>query len=87
MTEVERKTAMTDSECEHWDNHYTENAVESGLNLLKLGIKPGFVRNAPTLGDLDREVAEYLFARARALNKTRIEVINDIVREKMAMGA
>ena len=45
MTEIEKKTGMTDAECEHLDNYYTTNAFEPGPNLLKQGVKPGFARN------------------------------------------
>ena len=41
MTEIEKKTGMTDAECEYLDNYYTLNSFEPGPNLLKQGIKPG----------------------------------------------
>ena len=57
MTEIEKRTGMTDDECEYWDRHIIENEVEVGPNLLKLGIKPGFANKALFLNELDKEVA------------------------------
>jgi hypothetical protein len=78
---------MTDTECEYWDNYYTENTFEPGPNLLKQGVKPGFARNTLLLNELDREVAEYLRTRAAAFHKSQTEIINDLVREKLAIRA
>jgi hypothetical protein len=44
MTEIEKKTGMT--ECESLDDYFTNNPYEPGPNLLKLGIKPGFAHKA-----------------------------------------
>ncbi|MCL2382345.1 MAG: hypothetical protein FWC64_12300 [Treponema sp.] len=87
MTDIERKTGMTDLECEYWDDYYTKNAFEPGPNLLRLGIKPGFARSALLLSELDKEVAEYVRERAKAFNKSHAAIINDIVREKLTVGA
>jgi hypothetical protein len=87
MTGIERKTGMTDAECEYWDDYYTNNAFEPGPNLLKQGVKPGCARNTLLLNELDRDVAEYLRTRAQAAHKSQAEVINDLVREKMALSA
>jgi len=87
MTEIELKTGMTDTECEQLDNYYTENRFEPGPNLLKNGVKPGSAHNTLLLNDLDKEVAEYLYAQAKVFHKSQIEVINDLVREKLAVGA
>ena len=87
MTETEKKTGMTDSECEYWDNYYTENTFEPGPNLLKQGIKPGFAHNTLLFGELDLEVAEYLRTQAKTCHKTQAEIINELVREKLAVGA
>jgi hypothetical protein len=56
MTDVEKLTGMADVECEYWDKHIIENTVEPGPNLLKLGIKPGFVNKSLQLSELDKEV-------------------------------
>ena len=47
MTKIEKKTGMTDSECEYWDKYYTENTFEPGPNMLKQGVKPGSLHNTP----------------------------------------
>ena len=86
MTETEKKTGMTDAECEHLDNYFTVNAFEPGPNLLKLGVKPGFAHNTLLLSELDAEVSEYLYAQAKALHKSHIEIINELVREKIAVS-
>jgi len=86
MTEIEKKTGMTDAECEHLDNYYTANAFEPGPNLLKQGVKPGFARNTLLLSELDAEVAEYLQAQAKEFRKSKIEIINDLVHEKLAVS-
>ena len=59
MTDIEIKTGMTDAECERLDKYYTENTFTPGPNLLKLGIKPGEVRNTLLLKNLDRDVEEF----------------------------
>ena len=87
MTEMEKKTGMTDAECEYWDDFYTKNSFEPGPNLLKQGIKPGFAHNTLLLDELDQEVAEYLRTQAMTFHKSQIQVINDLVREKLAVGA
>jgi hypothetical protein len=85
MTEIEMKTGMTNAECEQWDNYYTKNIFEPGPNLLKQGVRPGFARNTLLLSELDREVTEYLRSRAEAAHKSQVEVINDLVHEKLAV--
>jgi len=86
MTEIEKKTGISDAECEHLDNYYTKNTFEPGPNLLKKGIKPGFAHNTLLLNELDKDVAEYLYKQAETFHKSQIEVINDLVREKLAVN-
>jgi len=86
MTEIEKLTGMTDVECEYWDKHIIENTVEPGPNLLKLGIKPGFITKALQLSELDKEVFAYLCAQSEKLHKTHTQVINDLVHEKLVVG-
>ena len=86
MTETEKRTGMTDAECEYWDDYYTKNTFETGPNLLKLGVKPGFAHNTLLLNDLDAEVAEYLYNQAKMFHKSKIEIINELVREKLAVN-
>jgi hypothetical protein len=86
MTDREKKTGITDAECEALDKYYTENTFEPGPNLLKQGVKPGFAHNTLLLNELDKEVAEYLRNQAKTFSKSHIQVINDIVHEKLAVG-
>jgi hypothetical protein len=86
MTDIEKKTGMTDAECEYWDRHIIENNVEPGPNLLKLDIKPGSVNKSLQLSELDKEVFEYLCIQAKTFHKSHTQVINDLVHEKLAVG-
>jgi hypothetical protein len=87
MTEVEKETGMTDAECEYCDEYYTKNTFKPGPDLSKLGIKPGFAHNyLPFVNELDRDVMEYLRKQAAAFQKSQIQIINDLVREKLAVG-
>jgi hypothetical protein len=86
MTEIEKRTGMTNAECEYWDNYYTENTFEPGPNLLIQGVKPGFAHNTLLLSDLDQKVVEYLRTQAKTFHKSHAEVINDLVHEKLAAG-
>ena len=45
MTEIEKKTGMTEAQSEYLDKYYTEKIFEPGPNLLKQGIQPGYVHN------------------------------------------
>jgi hypothetical protein len=86
MTEIEKNTNMTDAECEYWDDYYTKNAFEPGPNLLSQGVKPGFAHNTLLINELDRDVAEYVRACANTAHKSQAKVINDIIREKLALS-
>jgi len=86
MTEIEKKTGMTDVECEYWDDHFTNNPYEPGPNLLKLGIKPGFVNKSLQLSEMDKDVFAYLCVQAEKFHKSPTQVINDLVHEKLAVG-
>ena len=86
MTDIEKQTGMTDAECEYWDKHIIENAGGPGPNLIKLGIKPGYVNKTLQLNELDKEVFAYLCAQAERYHKSHTQVINDLVQEKIAAG-
>jgi hypothetical protein len=86
MTEIEQKTGMTDAECGQWDDYYTENTFEPGPNLLKQGVKPGSARNTLLLSELDRDVADYVRTQAQTTHKSQVRVINDLIREKIALA-
>jgi hypothetical protein len=85
MTEIEKETGMTDTECEYWDEYITKNPVHLGPDLVKQGVRPGFAHEYLPLNELDREVMEYLYKQAVLFHKSRIQIINDIVREKLAV--
>ena len=87
MTDIEKLTGMTDKECEYWDKHIIENTVNPGQNLLKLGIKPGYVNKALQLSELDKEVFLYICLQAERSHKSYTQIINDLVHEKIAIGA
>jgi len=87
MTEIEKETGMTDAECEYWDEYITKNPIHLGPDLSKLGIKPGFAHNyLPFINELDNDVIEYLCKQSAAFHKSQIQIINDLVREKLAVG-
>ena len=86
MTEIEKETGMTDAECEYWDEYITKNPVKLGPDLVKLGIKPGFAHNTLLLNELDKESVEYLRTQAKKSQKSQAAVINDLIREKLAVG-
>ena len=86
MTEIEKKTGMTDSECEYWDDYFSNNSYEPGPNLLELGIKPGLAHKTLSIHELDKEVAEYLSIQSKRFHKSQIQIINDLVHEKLAVG-
>ena len=86
MTEIEKETGMTDAECEYWDDYITKNPVQLGPDLVKLGVKPGFARKTLVLTELDDDVAECLRIQSETLHKSRTQVINDLVHEKLAVG-
>ena len=84
MTEIEKETGMKDAECEYWDEYITKNPVHLGPDLVKLGVKPGFAHQYLPLSELDHEVIEYLRKQAATFHKSQIQVINDLVLEKLA---
>jgi hypothetical protein len=85
MTEIEQKTGITDAECEFLDRFYTENTFEPGPNLLNQGIKQGTAQKTLSLSDLDIDAAEYLRIQAQQFHKSQAAVINDLIREKIAV--
>jgi hypothetical protein len=86
MNELERKTGMTNTECHEWDNYYTENTFEPGPNLLKQGVQPGCARTTLLLSDFDQDVAEYVRAQAQTAHKSLARVMNDLIRERIAVA-
>lgn len=86
MNQTKKNNIVTDDDCEYWDNYYTNNNFEPGPNLLKQGVKPGFIHKFLALSELDQEVAEYLYTQAKMHHKSNAEVINDLVHEKLSMS-
>ena len=87
MTEIEKETGMTDAECEYWSDYITKNPVNLGPDLVKFGVKPGFAHKYISLSELDYDVMEYLYKQAARFQKSQIQIINDLVREKLAVSA
>jgi len=86
MTDIEKRTGMTDAECEYWDRYITENPYEPGPNLMKIGLKPGSANIPLKLSELDNEVLSYLCVQAEEFHKSPAQVINVLVHEKLAVG-
>ena len=87
MTEVEKKTGMTDDECEYWDNYFTnQNYVPTGPNLLDFGIKPGMASKFLKFNELNKEVVRYLYLQSEKYHKTPAQVVNELVQEKLTVG-
>jgi len=73
---------MTDEEAIYWDNYYTENTVMPDLT------QPGyFARNYGMPIILDSETTCNLTAYAKTVRKSPSEIIAEMVREKIAVGA
>jgi hypothetical protein len=77
---------MTDAECGQLDDYYTKNTFDPGPNLLKQGEKPGFARDTLLLSELDQDIAEYVRIQAQTTHKSQARVINDLIREKIALA-
>jgi hypothetical protein len=73
---------MTDQEAEYWDEYYTENTVMPDLT------KPGyFARKYGMAVTLDPETTCALSAYAEIVHKSPAEIIAEMVREKIPVGA
>jgi len=71
---------MTDEEAEALDRHYTENTV------MPVKGKPGiFAERKAQMFAVDALSAQYLLAKAAAEQKTTMEIIGEMVREKIAV--
>jgi len=86
MTEIEKKTGMTDAECEYLDNYFTNQKYEpKGPNLLDFGIKPGMAGKFLQFNELHKEVIRYLYLQSEKNKKTPAQVVNELVQEKLAV--
>ena len=75
---------MTEEEADYWDEYHTKNPPVPGPN------GTGFFsqrRKAARSITIDDFCADWLVTRAIATQKTPAEVIGDLVREKIAVGA
>ena len=71
---------MTDEEADYWDELFTENPPKADPNR-----KGGyFTRQRELLDMLDRAAADYIVNRAHQTQKLPTQIINDMVREKIA---
>ena len=86
MTEIEKETGMTEKECEYWDEYVKEKPVTLGPDLAQYGIKPGYARHYLPLDELDTEVVDYLQNQSSLYQKSKIKIINEIIREKLSQA-
>jgi hypothetical protein len=84
MTEIEKKTGMTDAECEYWDNYVSTHPFEPGPNLLAQGIKPGTAHNSLFLNVQDKSVINYLETLSKKSNQTPSQVATSLIQKEMA---
>ena len=71
---------MTDMEAERLDEYYTNNTVMPDM------AKPGFFAlKYGTTVKLDPETTRFLAAQAEITHKTFAEIINELVKEKIAV--
>jgi hypothetical protein len=72
---------MTDEEAEYWDDYYTKNTIMPDLN------KPGFfARKYGMMVRLDPETIQFLAAQAEETHKSFAQIINELVKEKIAVS-
>jgi hypothetical protein len=73
---------MTDEEAEYLDDLWTRATPEIDVN------RPGyFARKGLVLGEVAPDVAEYLRAQAAVTHRPQADIINELVREKIAASA
>jgi len=72
---------MTDEEAEALDKHYTENTI------MPVRGKPGlFAERKAQMFAVDALSAQYFMAKANAEHKSTMEIIGEMVREKIAVA-
>jgi len=72
---------MTDEEAETLDKYYTENTI------MPIEGKPGlFAERKAHMFAVDELSAQYFLAKAAAEHKTTMEIIGELVREKIAIS-
>jgi len=74
-------TRMTDEEAETLDTYYTENTI------MPINEKPGlFAQRKAHMFAVDELSAQYLLAKAAAEHKTTMEIIRELIREKITIS-
>ena len=72
---------MTDKEAEYLDEYFTNNTIMPDLS------KPGFfAKKYGMTVRLDPETTRFLAVQAEATHKTFSEIINELVKEKIAIS-
>jgi hypothetical protein len=75
---------MTEEEADKLDEYYTTHTVKAGPNLLMQGKKPGFTHDPGRVVTIDTVAAVYLQTCAQEEHTTPAQIINKMVREKIA---
>jgi hypothetical protein len=83
MTDIERKTGITDEECEYWDEYFTTHPFNPGPNLLDQGLRPGSVCPKVLVCELDRDVVEYLSIQAAVRHLPLAKIASEMIRREM----
>jgi hypothetical protein len=72
---------MTDEEAEYLDDLWTSATPEIDVS------RPGyFARKGLVLGKVAPDVAEYLRSQSAVTHRTQADIVNDLVREKIAVS-
>jgi hypothetical protein len=72
---------MTDEEAEAFDKYYTEHTI------MPVKGKPGlFAARKARMFAVDALSAQYFISKAAAEHKTTMEIIGELVREKISAG-
>jgi hypothetical protein len=72
---------MTDEEAEYWDEYFTNNTIMPDMS------KPGFfARKYGMMVRLDPETTQFLATEAEMTHKSFAQIINELVKEKIAVS-
>jgi hypothetical protein len=72
---------MTDEDAEYCDEYFTNNTIMPDLS------KPGFfARKYGVTVKLDPDTTQFLAAQAEVSHKSFAQIINELVREKIAVS-
>ncbi|MDR0289846.1 MAG: hypothetical protein LBI06_02820 [Treponema sp.] len=68
-------------EAEYWDEYYTENTIMPDMS------QPGFfARKYGMMVRLDPETTQFLATQAETTHKSFAQIINELVKEKIAVS-